>query len=152
MAHEIRFGWALNKTLWAAVFKNDAGTFKVNVTGADDWEVWNDANIATYDISLSEGGGGTGGGIYTGTLSGIAAGVYHIAIYEGDVAATDPTRGHGVVHWDRMALIDTTTLDTSINDDVIGADGDTLEDLSDQLDTVTTTLNTVLNVYDETNG
>lgn len=35
-------------------------------------------------------------------------------------------------------------------DTLIGADGDTHEDLSEQLDIITTTLNTVLNVYDET--
>ena len=106
MAHEIRFGYALNKTLWAAVFKNDAGTFKVNITGGDTWEAWNDANVANYDISLSEGGGGSGGGTYTGTFPVIAAGVYHVTIYEGAVAATDPPVGHGVMYWDGTAEID----------------------------------------------
>lgn len=157
MAHEIRFGWALDQTLWAAIFKNDTGTFKVNVTGGDTWEVWNDANIATYDISLSEGGAGSGSGTYTGTFPVIAAGVYHITIYQGAVAATDPPVGHGVVYWDGTAEISIYTVDTTIADDIVGADGDTLEDLSDQIDTVDANVdqliidqNKVLNVVDET--
>jgi len=143
VAHEIRFGYALNKTLWAAVFKNDSGTWKVYNTG-DSWEAWNDANVADYDISLSEG---TGGGCYTGTFPEIDAGVYHIIIYEGAVAATDPPVGHGIVHWDGAAEYNMSSLMAYILSDVIGADGDTLEGLSDQIAAAVTEQQKQLNVY-----
>jgi len=146
MAHEIRFGYALDKTLWAAVFKNDGGTFKVNITGGDTWEAWADANIATYDISLSEG---AGGGTYTATFPVIAAGIYHVTVYEGSVAATDPPVGHGEMDWDGTAEVNNTAIKTYILSDVIGDDGDTLEVLSDQMDALSASSTATLNVYGE---
>jgi len=138
MANEIQFSHALNKTLWAAVFKNDSGTYKVNVTGSDAWEAWNDANVATYDISLSEG---AGGGTYSGTfpVSGtIAAGVYHVTIYEGSVAATDTPVGSGELCWDGTAEITRSALDTLIDTvkaetALIVADTDVIDDATSGL-------------------
>ena len=43
--------------------------------------------------------------------------------------------------------IDISTLDTTINDDVIGDDGDTLESLSDQMDALSAQGSRVLNRY-----
>ena len=128
MSHEITFAFGLNKTLWAAAFKNDSGTYKVNVTGSDVWEAWQDGNVATYDVSLTERGGG---GIYTATWpssGSIAAGVYFMIVYEGAVAATDPPVGEAEFYWDGTAEIN-------------------LDTLSDQMDAISAEDSKVQNVY-----
>jgi hypothetical protein len=53
------------------------------------------------------------------------------------------------MYWDGIAEINMTTLDTTIEDDVIGTGGDTLEDLSDQMDVLSSQKSQVLNVYDD---
>lgn len=142
MAHEIRFGYALNDTLWAAVFKNDSGTWKVNIAGGDTWEAWNDANILTYDISLSEDGGG---GAYTGTFPVIAAGTYHIIIYDGAVAATDLPVGQGVMYWDGTTEITVSSTSTDISTVEGKVDANTA-----LLDQLIIDQNKVLNIQDDT--
>ncbi len=71
----------------------------------------------------------------------ITTGVYRIQIFlqaGGSAHADNDTEiAQGEIYWDGTAEIDIFTLDTSINDDIIGADGDTLESLSDQLDGLT---------------
>lgn len=62
-------------------------------------------------------------------------------------ADNDMEIAQGEIYWDGSAEIDTFTLDTSINDDIIGADGDTLEDLSDQLDGLTSSTYKQTNKY-----
>jgi len=103
MAHEITFAWQLDVTLFAAIFKNDAGTYKVNIAGGDTWEAWNDVNVDDYDIPLTERGGG---GMYTSTFPVIAAGVYFIVIYQGSALdGSDPPVGGNEVYWNGSSAI-----------------------------------------------
>jgi hypothetical protein len=53
----------------------------------------------------------------------------------------------GEIYWDGSAEYNLSTLMAYILSDVIGADGDTLETLSDQLDGLTATKYTKTNVY-----
>ncbi len=73
-----------------------------------------------------------------------------VANVDGSAAAdVDVAIAQGEIYWDGSAEIDIFTLDTTINDDVIGGDGDTLEDLSDQMDVLSSQSSKVLNVYDK---
>ena len=149
MANEIVHGYDSGKILYAFVYRisdkyiYDVGDGVFEVIGA-----WNDARADECDITMT-----STGDVHFGTFPIVAAGVYYVEIR--DRAGANPDTddkpvGQGIMHWDGTAEINITTLDTSIDDDIIGADGDTLESLSDQLDTITTDLNIVHNIYDET--
>lgn len=83
--------------------------------------------------------------------SDITAGVYRVQVMLQVGGALDADLDYaiaeGEIYWDGSAEINIFTLDTSINDDIIGADGDTLEDLSDQLDDLSAENSRVVNVY-----
>jgi hypothetical protein len=119
--------------------------------GASD-ETWGTGgrDADDYDVTMPEGGSS---GHYVGdfdTSANIAEGVYRVTVYlqaGGVPADSDKPLGQGVMHWDGTAEINISTLDTTINDDVIGADGDTLESISDQLDALSSEASKVLNFY-----
>lgn len=130
MAHEIRTDYQPNETnVYACVFKNDAGTIKVNIAGGDTWEVFDDANIETYDIALTERGDESGK--FTGTFPVIAAGRYDVVIYQGDKAegTTQTVIGGEVMVW--LGTAESFIART-------GADSDTLETLSDEIAAIPT--------------
>ncbi len=84
----------------------------------------------------------------------IAAGGYRSVIMLQESAVADTPHAdndigvhQGEIYWDGSAEINIFTLDTSINDDIIGADGDTLESLSDQMDGLTSSNYKLTNVY-----
>jgi len=101
---------------------NDVIGFPHNVTGAtlyaqvrnDDGQIWetvgpsfeaySTANIANYDIALTEQG--TASQFYTFTFpSAITAGVFSVAIYSGATAEGDPAVAEGEVEWDGSAVV-----------------------------------------------
>ena len=62
-------------------------------------------------------------------------------------ADADQGVAQGELYWDGSAELNSFTLNTQIEDDVIGGDGDTLETLSDQLDVLSAQGSRVLNRY-----
>lgn len=80
------------------------------------------------------------------------AGVYRIAIAKragGSAAVGDSRIAEGELYWDGSAEVDLFTVDTTIVDDVVGPDGDSLNDISDQMDILSEEQSRVLNVYGE---
>lgn len=73
--------------------------------------------------------------------SGISEGVYRVTIFKQAAGAphadNDISIAQGEIYWDGSAERNIATLEAYILSDLIGADGDTLEDLSDQLDGLT---------------
>ncbi len=136
MADEIFHNWATGATLYATRFQLDGNVF---ITDGSSDEVWgaggNDADV--YDVTMPEDGVG---GHYVGdfdTSANISAGVYRVTVFlqaTGVPLNSDISIVQGVMYWDGTAELNQFTLNTQIEDDVIGADGDTLESLSDQLD------------------
>ncbi len=149
MANEIPHDFPTGKTLYATRFQLDGDVFLTD--GASD-ETWGTGGrtAADYDVAMTEDGVG---GHYVGdfdTSGNIAAGVYQVAVYfqaGGSPANSDVAIARGELYWDGTAEIDIFTLDTTIEDDVIGTDGDTLESLSDQLDGLTGSAFRSTNIY-----
>ncbi len=145
MANEISWDFISGEVLYAARFQPDGNVF---ITDGSTDEVW--ATADDYDVTMTEDGVG---GHYVGdfdTSANIAAGVYSVAIYlqdGGSPANADRAIAKGIMYWDGTDELNIFTLDTTINDDVIGADGDTLESLSDQMDLLSSEDSKVLNVY-----
>ena len=149
MANEVFHNYATGNTLYFCAFQLDGDVF---LTGGASDETWgtggNDADF--YDETMTEDGVG---GHYVGSFSSsIAAGVYRVTVFlraGGSPADSDFAIAQGEIHWDGTAEINVSTIDTTIEDDVIGADGDTLESLSDQMDVLSAQKSQVLNVYDK---
>jgi len=151
MAGEIWHNYLTSKTLYAVVFATSGQVYLTAATGPEVWGAGgHDADH--YDVTMTETNVGNSQH-YIGTFhADYAAGVYRVTIYE--QAGVNPADGdmpvaHGVMYWDGSASIDISTLDTSINDDIVGDDGDTLESLSDQMDVLSAQKSQVLNVYDK---
>lgn len=103
------------QTLYAQVFRATDG--KVwNTAGTPAFEDYATANIADYDIALTEQG--TASKIYMGTFpSGIAAGDYLVRVLiraGGSPAETDALAGAGPLHWDGSTVIDVTTVHANL--------------------------------------
>lgn len=147
MANEIHHDHTTGSTLYFCAFQPDGNVF---LTGGASDEVWGTGgrDADDYDETMTEDGDG---GHFVGSFdNSIAAGVYQVAVYlqaGGSPADTDTALARGEIYWDGSAEINILTLDTSINDDVIGADGDTLETISDQLDGLTSSAFKQTNVY-----
>jgi len=145
MANEISYDFTSGETLYACRFQTDGNVF---VTDGSSDEAWIAAD--TYDVTMTENGAG---GHFVGSFdasTNIAAGVYKVTVYwqEGANPANGDLRlGRGVIHWDGTAEIDMSTMETKIDDEVIGADGDTLEDLSDQIGIVSKKVTLTTNIY-----
>lgn len=146
MSNEIRFNYPSSLNVYAVV-RNSAGNVWYVVGEA--FEAWGTSgrDADDYDIAMVD----KSGSHYIGTFdANIPAGVYHTQIFlraGANPADTDRFIGGAAMHWDGTAEINISTIDTSINDDIIGADGDTLESLSDQLDSLSAEGSKVLNVY-----
>ena len=152
MANEVSFDWPTGVTLDFYRFQLNGDVF---ITDGSSDELWgaggNDA--VDYVVPMSEKGSS---GHYVGdfdTFGNIAAGIYPgvIRLRAGVFPVDSDIRiGRGVMYWDGTAELNPFTLNTQIEDDVIGADGGSHADLSDQLDTLSSQKSQILNVYDET--
>ncbi len=148
MANEIVHNATTGQTLYFCTFQLNGDVFLSD--GASD-EVWGTGGRTAdnYDMAMSEN---APDGHYVGTFdTSIAAGVYHVTVYiqaGGSPADSDLADAQGVMSWDGTAELNSFTLNTQIEDDVIGADGDTLETLSDQMDVLSAQKSQVLNVYE----
>ncbi len=144
MANEIWHNFSTGKTLYFCAFQLDGNVF---LSGGASDEVWgtDGRDADDYDETMTEDGVG---GHYVGDFdTSIAAGTYRITVFlraGANPADTDAKLVQGEIYWDGSAEITIFTIDTKIDDDVIGADGDTLESLSDQLDSVLTEASKVL--------
>ena len=147
MANEIFHNHATGATLYFCAFQLDGNVF---LSGGASDEVWGTGgrDADDYDETMTEDGAG---GHYVGTFdTSIAAGVYRVTVYlqtGANPADTDRPLGQGVMYWDGTAELNPFTLNTQIEDDVIGVDGDTLESISDQLDGLTGSAYRRTNIY-----
>lgn len=145
MANELSYDYLTGVTLYATRFQLDGNVFLTD--GSSD-EVW--ATAADYDVTMTEDGVG---GHYVGSFdasANISTGVYTVTIYlqaGGSPANSDIALARGVIYWDGTAELNSFTLNTQIEDDVIGGDSDTLESLSDQMDVLSRQSSRVLNKY-----
>lgn len=147
MANEIWHTFDEARTLYGLIFRKTDD--KVWNDTDSQFDTYTDADILKYDIPLTNHADSD---YHTADFpSAITSGVYRVQIMEqiggGIDADADIGAAQGEIYWDGTAEINIFTLDTSINDDVIGADGDTLESLSDQLDDLSAEDSKVLNVY-----
>lgn len=149
MANEIFANYLTGQTLYSVRFQLDGNVFLTS--GASD-EVWGTGgrDADNYDVTMTEDGAG---GHYVGdfdTSGNIASGVYRDTVFlqdGGSPADTDFAISQGEIYWDGTAELNFFTLNTQIEDDVIGGNGDTLETLSDQLDVLSAQGSRVLNKY-----
>ena len=152
MANEVPYDITSGETLYHTRFQLNGDVFVTDGSSDESWGAGGNT-AADYDVTMPEKGSS---GHYVGnfdTSNNIAAGEYRVTIRlqaGGNPADSDLRIARGTMYWDGTAEISIFTLDTTIEDDVIGADSDTLETLSDQLDEVILDQRLVLNVYDET--
>ncbi len=148
MANEIYHNYPSGNNLDAYVFKKADDKVFDQADGGDTFEAWVNGNVANYDIPMTDQGGDYYSVDFPTVIT--TAGVYRIVVAlraAGAAAVGDLRIAQGEIYWDGTAEIDIFTLDTTIEDDVIGADGDTLESLSDQLDGLTSSAYRNTNVY-----
>ncbi len=150
--NEVAWDFESGSTLYSCRFQPDGDVFLSS--GASD-ETWGTGgrDADDYDVTMTENGSG---GHYVGdfdTSGNISAGVYRVTVYLQDGASpadSDLSIARGVMYWDGTAEINTSTVDTKIDNEVIGSGGDSNTDLSGQMDVLSAQKSQVLNVYDET--
>ena len=149
MANEIYHNFDEGNTLYAIVHKKTNDQVFDQADGGNTFEAWQDANVGNYDVAMTDHDGDYYSVDFPTVI--ITAGVYRVTIFNqvagSPHADNDTSIAQGEIYWDGTAEIDTFTLDTTINDDVIGADSDTLETLSDELDALSAEDSKVLNLY-----
>lgn len=149
MANEIWHDFSSGDNLDAYVRRKTSDQVFDEADGGDTFEAWADGNVLNYDIPMTDHGGDYYSVDFPSVIT--TAGVYRVAISlraGGTAAVGDKRIAQGELTWDGSAEIDIFTLDTTINDDVIGEDGDTLESLSDQMDVLSAQKSQVLNKYE----
>lgn len=144
---EVHHNYITGSTLYFCAFQPNGDVF---LTGGASDEVWgtDGRDADDYDEAMSEN---APDGHFVGTFTVAVAGVYQVTVYlqaGANPADADLAIAQGEIYWDGSAEINIFTLDTSINEDVIGDDGDTLESLSDQMDVLSSQSSKVLNVYE----
>lgn len=149
MANEIWHSFDETRTLYALIWRKTDD--KVWNDTDSRFDTYTDADILKYDIPLSNQ---VDSDYHSADFpSAINSGVFRVQIMEqigGSIDADiDIAVAQGELYWDGSVEIDLFTLNTKIDDEIIGDDGDTLESLSDQLDTLQGSQSRVLNVYDE---
>ncbi|KKM95861.1 hypothetical protein LCGC14_1183820 [marine sediment metagenome] len=121
MANEVKFGWAVSETLTFTAFQPDG-----SARGAAD------QSLTETEVGVS--------GYYKGTPS--------TAMVAGDVVVVDDGTNK-VGFGEYRSEVNTVLIEgADFTDTLIGADGDTLESLSDQMDVLSAQKSQVLNVYE----
>ena len=149
MANEIWNSSDETQTLYALVWRKTDD--KVWNDTDSQFDTYTDADILKYDVPLTNHADSD---YHSANFpSAIGAGVYRVQVIlqvGGAIDAdVDYVVAQGEIYWDGTAEINIFTLDTTINDDVIGADDDTLETLSDQMDVLSAQGGRILNIYDD---
>jgi len=147
MANEIWHTFEEGNTLYALIWRQTDD--KVWNNTDSQFDVYTDADIDKYDIVLANQ---VDSDYYSVDFpSAVGAGIYRVQVMKqagGSIDADDDMGvAQGELYWDGSAEIDLFTLDASINDDIIGEDGNTLESLSDQMDVLSAQGSRVLNRY-----
>ncbi|KKK97168.1 hypothetical protein LCGC14_2655470 [marine sediment metagenome] len=147
MANEIWHTFEEGNTLYALIWRQTDD--KVWNNTDSQFDVYTDADIDKYDIVLTNQ---VDSDYYSVDFpSAVGAGIYRVQVMKqagGSIDADDDMGvAQGELYWDGSAEIDLFTLDASINDDIIGEDGNTLESLSDQMDVLSAQGSRVLNRY-----
>ena len=147
MANEIWHSADETWTLYALVWRKTDD--KVWNDTDSQFDTYTDADILKYDVPLTNH---VDSDYHSANFpSAIGAGVYRVQVMLQVGGTIDADADYGVaqgeIYWDGSAEINIFTIDTSINDDIIGADGDTLESLSDQLDSLFVESNKIHNIY-----
>lgn len=148
MANEIWHSYDEAFGLYALIWRKTDD--KVWDDTAEAWDTYTDLDLDDYIVPMTNH---VDSDYHTADFpTAIATGVYRVQIMlvvdpplpdaDADIAVAQ-----GEIYWDGSAEIDLFTLDTSINDDIVGADGDTLKSLSDQLDGLTSSSYKKTNVY-----
>lgn len=148
MANEIWHSYDEAETLYALIWRKTDDKIWNNTDG--QFDTYTDADIDKYDVVLTNHVDSDYHSVdFPAAIA--TAGVYRVQVMHqvgGSIHADDDIPvAQGEIYWDGSAEIDIFTLDTSINDDIIGADGDTLESLSDQLDGLTSSSFKKTNIY-----
>ncbi len=149
MANEIWQSFDEAFTLYALIWRQTDDKVWNDTDG--QFDTYTDADILKYDIPMTNHADSD---YHSADFpTDIDAGVYRVQVMHqlgGAIDADDDTPiSQGEIYWDGSAEINIYTLDTTINDDVIGADGDSHEDLSDQMDVLSSQGSKILNVYDD---
>lgn len=137
MANEIVFSYDTGSTIYARVFNSTGQVWKTTTNAFEDWS---DGNVQRYDIALTDKSTGQ----YIGDFPSCAAGRYKVNIYKqagANPAITDTVIGTGEILWSATGEIQ-----PADEDDVTDAH----ETTDDLINTLTTRVESVLNVYDET--
>lgn len=107
MANEIQADHTTGKTVYAQI-RNTVGQI-YNTAGAS-FEAYSTANIADYDIAMTEQG--TASGLYAGSMPSVSTGFYNVVAKEragGAPAESDVTIGEGTIIWSGSAVVNITT-------------------------------------------
>ena len=102
MAGEIQADYLTGRTLYAQV---RSATATIWNTAGGAFEAYNTANIADYDIALTEQG--TASGYYAGNMPAATGGVYNVIVKVragGAPAESDITIAAGQIEWDGSAV------------------------------------------------
>ena len=149
MANEIWHSADETWTLYALIWRQTDDKVYDAVAAANTFDTYTDADIDDYDVPLANQADSDYHSV--DFPDDITAGVYRVQVMLQVGGAIDADLDYaiaeGEIYWDGSAEISIFTLDTSINDDVIGADGDSHEDLSDQMDALSVQGSRILNVY-----
>lgn len=152
MANEIWHSIDEAEILYALIWRKTDDKIYDAVAAADTFDTYTDADIDDYNVELTNH---VDSDYHTVDFpSDIAAGVYRVQIFKQDSAVAntphaddDIAVAQGEMYWDGSAELNMFTLNTKIDDEIIGADGDTLESLSDQLDSLTSSAYKRTNKY-----
>lgn len=152
MANEIWHTWDEAGILYALIWRQTDNKVYDRVAAADTFDTYTDADIATYNVELTNHADSDYHSV--DFPSGISDGTYRVVIMLQDSVIADTPHAdndigvaQGEIYWDGSAELNPFTLNTQIEDDIIGANGDTLESLSDQLDGLTSSSYKKTNVY-----
>lgn len=111
MSKEIRIQFKPDEVdVYACIFKNDVGVYKVNIAGSDTWEVFDDTRIGLYDIPTPESGEGSGIYVANFPVTITTPGRYDIAAFQGDKiydssGSTQISLGGRSINWSGTAEI-----------------------------------------------
>jgi hypothetical protein len=107
MSNEIYNTYKSGFTLYAVIRKQSDDT--VNIQGTDTFEVWNDANILTYDFQMTDNGGDYYSVDFPTAITGTDVETYRIEIFlqtGGSAAITDYPIAQGELFWQDGKEID----------------------------------------------